>query len=77
VALAAVRAVRAAAGPDLVILCDLNQWWRMAPPATPMPHQPYGPRSDPHTPNPIPPTPSPQPHPPHAPILPIHLQNSS
>jgi L-alanine-DL-glutamate epimerase-like enolase superfamily enzyme len=30
VALEAVRGVPAGAGPDLVILCDLNQWWRMA-----------------------------------------------
>src|SRR6266700_2689184 len=29
-ALDAVRAVREAVGADLVILCDLNQWWRMA-----------------------------------------------
>jgi L-alanine-DL-glutamate epimerase-like enolase superfamily enzyme len=29
-ALEAVRAVREAAGADLVIMCDLNQWWRMA-----------------------------------------------
>ena len=28
--LAAVRAVRAAAGSDLAIMVDLNQWWRMA-----------------------------------------------
>jgi L-alanine-DL-glutamate epimerase-like enolase superfamily enzyme len=28
--LAAVRAVRAAAGDDLAIIVDLNQWWRMA-----------------------------------------------
>jgi L-alanine-DL-glutamate epimerase-like enolase superfamily enzyme len=27
--LAAVRAARAAAGPDLQIMVDLNQWWRM------------------------------------------------
>jgi L-alanine-DL-glutamate epimerase-like enolase superfamily enzyme len=29
-ALDAVRAVREAVGPEMVILCDLNQWWRMA-----------------------------------------------
>lgn len=27
--LAAIRAVRTAAGPDLAIMADLNQWWRM------------------------------------------------
>jgi L-alanine-DL-glutamate epimerase-like enolase superfamily enzyme len=26
----AVRAVREAVGPDMAIMCDLNQWWRMA-----------------------------------------------
>jgi L-alanine-DL-glutamate epimerase-like enolase superfamily enzyme len=28
--LAAVRAAREAVGPDMAIMCDLNQWWRMA-----------------------------------------------